>query len=225
MGPQGATGATGAAGATGATGATGSSGTNGATGATGSKGKDGIDGAAGATGAAGPAGPTGPAGPQGVPGTTGAAGAAGPAGPQGSVGPTGPAGASGSGGTTVATSETRSATTYGDLTTVGPAATVTIPASGRAMVILTANEANSSATGANTYMGFAVSGATTIAPSDAQTFNFANGGAANTVSVQGSATYLVTGLTAGSNTFTAKYRVNGATGTWSNRSIVVLPLP
>ncbi len=43
--------------------------------------------------------------------------------------------------------------------------------------------------------------------------------------VQGSATFFVTGLTAGSNTFTAKYRVTGGTGTYLNRTIIVIPLP
>jgi hypothetical protein len=35
----------------------------------------------------------------------------------------------------------------------------------------------------------------------------------------------LTGLTAGSNTFTAKYKVaGGGTGTWQNRRIVILPV-
>ena len=45
------------------------------------------------------------------------------------------------------------------------------------------------------------------------------------ISVQASATYLVSGLTAGSNTFTAKYRVDASTGTFVNRNIIVIPLP
>ena len=50
-----------------------------------------------------------------------------------------------------------------------------------------------------------------------------NGTGSNTD--QGSATFYVTGLTAGSNTFTAKYRVDAGTGTFANRTIVVIPLP
>ena len=42
--------------------------------------------------------------------------------------------------------------------------------------------------------------------------------------VQGSATFYVSGLTAGSNTFTAKYRGTVGTATFSNRSITVIPL-
>jgi hypothetical protein len=69
-------------------------------------------------------------------------------------------------------------------------------------------------------MAFAVSGASTVAASDAQAFS--NEGDKAT---QASATYVVTGLTGGSNTFTAKYRVSGNTGTFVNRSITVIPLP
>jgi hypothetical protein len=76
-------------------------------------------------------------------------------------------------------------------------------------------------------MGFAVSGATTLAASDAQSLvaGILGGGGAPRPDMQGSATYLVTGLTAGSNTFTAKYRVDGSTGTFANRNIIVIPLP
>jgi hypothetical protein len=41
---------------------------------------------------------------------------------------------------------------------------------------------------------------------------------------QGSGTYLVTGLTPGPTTFTAKYRVTSGQGTFAMRSIVVVPL-
>ncbi|MBI3358540.1 MAG: hypothetical protein HY037_02980 [Nitrospirae bacterium] len=42
---------------------------------------------------------------------------------------------------------------------------------------------------------------------------------------QVSATFYVTGLTAGSNTFTAKYKTSAGTATFVNRNIVVIPLP
>jgi hypothetical protein len=47
----------------------------------------------------------------------------------------------------------------------------------------------------------------------------------STTGFQGSATYVVTGLSAGSHTFTAKYRTTGNTETFANRSIIVIPLP
>lgn len=119
---------------------------------------------------------------------------------------------------TVATSETTTSTTFADLATVGPAVTVTTGTS--AMVIVTCRASNSNANKL-VVMGFAVSGATTVAASDTQSFTQSGGGA---VPAQGSAVYVVTGLTAGSNTFTAKYRVDANTGTFLNRSITVIPI-
>jgi hypothetical protein len=103
--------------------------------------------------------------------------------------------------------------------------TVTVPASGKVLVTVTA-ELSNSASAAHTYMGFAVSGATTVAASDAQALSFTNQSNASGMTFQASATYRVTGLTAGSNTFTAKYKVSAAsTGTYVNRNIIVIPLP
>ena len=59
-------------------------------------------------------------------------------------------------------------------------------------------------------MGFAISGATVRAASDTQAFSLLRGGAQGAVALQGSATFYVTGLTAGSTTFTAKYDVDHA---------------
>jgi hypothetical protein len=95
---------------------------------------------------------------------------------------------------------------YGDLTNptglVGPVATVDVSSSGRALVTITAQE---SSNGQGCYMSFAVSGATTLdpAPNDLQSLS-----SIGPFFSQGSATYLVTGLNAGSNTFTAKYRAD-----------------
>lgn len=117
----------------------------------------------------------------------------------------------------VATSQTRNSTSYGDLATVGPSASVVIGPSGLALVILHAKLDNS---GANTSrMSFAVSGATTVAASDVE--SLAQQGS-NTVEASG--VFMVTGLTPGTNVFTAKYRVHAGTGTFSNRQITVIPL-
>ena len=75
-------------------------------------------------------------------------------------------------------------------------------------------------------MGFAVSGATTVASSDTRVLLSAT---TKDAAVQASATYLVTGLTAGSNTFRAEYRndttadLTAATCTFADRSIIVIP--
>lgn len=121
---------------------------------------------------------------------------------------------------TVATSQSTTSTGYTDLATAGPAVTLTTGAN--ALVTVTA--AISNATGAdNAYMGFAVSAGTTVAAADASSLQSL--GMASLVGVQASATFGITGLNAGSNTFTAKYRCNAGTGEFANRTIIVQPQP
>lgn len=115
----------------------------------------------------------------------------------------------------VLTSETTTSTTYADLATAGPAVTATIGASGKALVIPSAILSNA---GGLALMSFAVSGATTVAATDDTT---ARSGA---VSVASAMPVLVTGLTPGSNTFTAKYRANTATASFERRRLTVIPL-
>lgn len=123
----------------------------------------------------------------------------------------------------VATSETTGSTTYTALTTAGPAVTVTTGVNGIALVYIKARMANTTDTAIN-YMSFAISGATTVAASDtfATQRRVSDNNAAG-LETSG-ALFLVTGLTAGSNTFTASYRVNAGTGTFDTRSILVVPL-
>jgi hypothetical protein len=123
------------------------------------------------------------------------------------------------GGATVATSETTASTTYADLATVGPAVTVTTGA--RAAVFVTASVANSTI-GANTFAAYDVTGATTIGANDARAINL-QPAAANQAGRFGAALF-ETGLTPGSNTFTMRYKVGSGTGTYLNRTIVVIPL-
>jgi acetolactate synthase regulatory subunit len=100
-------------------------------------------------------------------------------------------------------------------------------------VTVTANITSTGNNGAGVVQGFeafAVSGATTIAANDAQSVMVGVTGSstqhADTVQNQVSATYVVTGLTNGNNTFTLNYRSSGGdTITYSNRSIIVIPLP
>ncbi len=126
-------------------------------------------------------------------------------------------------------SGTTTSTSYDDLAgAAGPSVTVNIPASGKALVTVTASETNDTGS-AQDYMGFSVSNGQ--GPLDAMSYESEQppaGGALGNVPVdatyQGSGTYLVTGLTPGATTFTAKYRVTSGEGTFSMRSIVVLPL-
>lgn len=79
-----------------------------------------------------------------------------------------------------------------------------------------------STSGTNTFCSYAISGANTVAGSDAWALGGVSSGAGLTA-VTGSRVRLETGLTAGSNVFTEKYRVSTGTGTFSNRHIAVVP--
>ena len=118
----------------------------------------------------------------------------------------------------VATNQTTSSTSYTDLATAGPAVTLTTGT--KALVVVSCGLYNSAAN--STCMGFAVSGATTIAAADASAIEI--GGSNGTVFVAASRALLLTTLTAGSNVFTSKYRVSGGTGNFYNRAIVVIDL-
>lgn len=117
---------------------------------------------------------------------------------------------------TVATSQTTTSTSYTDLATTGPAVTVTTGTS--ALVSISAYLDNNSA-GQNSYMSFGVTGATTSAAVEARGLSFTGTGQGLT----GSRVFLMTGLTAGSNTFTMKYKVQSGTGTFINRELIVIP--
>jgi hypothetical protein len=125
----------------------------------------------GKPGPPGPRGPTGPTGPagggtgsQGPTGPTGAAsqvpgpqGAIGPTGPGGTPGPTGPAGTNGAAFATILPAQACTSNgVYADLATPGPSVIVTVPASGRVLVTLTA--AISKPSGAFAFMSFESSG-------------------------------------------------------------------
>lgn len=121
------------------------------------------------------------------------------------------------------TSGTRSlSTAYGDLSgsSVGP--TVTVETGTMALVAIRC-ELENSGTG-TCRMSYDVSGATSIAANDSRSFGF--GGVATAPSISGISVLHIggTSLTPGTNTFTAKYRITTGTGTFRQRSIVVLPL-
>lgn len=117
---------------------------------------------------------------------------------------------------TISTSQTTASTSFVDLATSGPAQTVTVGPSGCVEVVLTGNLSNSA--GNYAVMGVAVSGATTAAASDVTSLQHFG-----TSPRRGSYVALMTGLTPGSTTFTAKYRVTGGTGTFVDRNIIVKP--
>ena len=124
---------------------------------------------------------------------------------------------------TVATAQTTTTLTFTDLATAGPAVTVTTGT--KALVTVTAFCQGGGA-GQGASMGYAVSGATTVAATDISALrNEPNGGGVNAPAIRYSATTLITGLTAGSNVFTAKYKaLSGGAAEFKNRDISVIDL-
>ena len=118
----------------------------------------------------------------------------------------------------VATEQTTTSTSYTDLATTGPAVTVTIGASGKAKVTVSAQLSNSNA---NIFagVGMAVSGATTTA---AVTYILSSGGANAPQAM--SRSKVITGLAAGSTTFTLKYIAEANTAKFAVREIIVEPV-
>ena len=109
---------------------------------------------------------------------------------------------------------------YTDLTTPGPSVTVVTGTS--ALVGIGVRASNGSA-GSGSDMAFAVTGATTRAARGEEAVRFDS--TTGSAQAQAGSTALVTGLTAGTNTFICKYRVIlGGTATFSARRIWVLPL-
>lgn len=118
----------------------------------------------------------------------------------------------------IATSQSTTSTSYTDLATVGP--TVTITTGTTAYVTIQTLGSNTVAN--RQYMSFAVSGASTIA---AGTYEIGpvvvpTGGGVDAPLVL---SFVVTGLTAGSNTFTCKYKsLDGNSITYAKRFIQVV---
>lgn len=120
---------------------------------------------------------------------------------------------------TVATSETTGSLSFTNLTTPGPA--VTCVTGTQAIVCLYVNGGNNTV-GDGWEMGYAVSGATTIAASDPQSIGYVTMPASAAIFVSG--VFLVA-LTAGTNTFTCQYLcANGGTAKFLYRKIFVIPL-
>lgn len=119
-----------------------------------------------------------------------------------------------------AAQNTTSIATYGDLATVGPVVTVTTGVS--VIYGFTANISNGTGGGGG-QMAIAITGATTIAADDSRMIyvkSFGNGIATRLGQVQ-----FQPGLTAGSNTLTAKYTTpTGGTATFADRHLFAIPL-
>lgn len=121
----------------------------------------------------------------------------------------------------VAAAEGTISATFTDLATPGPAVTLDIGASGKALVIVSAREVSTTST---PVMSYAISGATTVAADDADSLAITVTGGASLLGAA-SRLSLASGLNPGSTTFTAKYRRVGATTiTFDQRNITVFAL-
>jgi len=117
----------------------------------------------------------------------------------------------------VDTSETSTSTSYTNLATNGPVLTATTGT--QALSWLQCSMSNTNAA-AGTYASLEISGATTLAASDARGLY-----------LQSPAGYDVrcgvctlNATTPGSNTFRMQYKVASGTGTWLRRRLIVMPL-
>lgn len=122
----------------------------------------------------------------------------------------------------VDTSQTRSSTSYGDLSTVGPQLTCSVSPSGRLLVQVSC-WAESNVAGDGALMGIALSGAN-VAPADDREAQVVYIGTANSL-VAASKVTLITGLNPGNTTVTAKYKsLFGGAAEFTLRHLWVLPL-
>jgi hypothetical protein len=118
-------------------------------------------------------------------------------------------------------SGTTTSSSFTDLsgTTVGPAVTAV---TGTSALIWFSAQMQCAAAGTVTQVAVAVSGATTQAADN--TIDIYTDGLGAGQAQRNSVIHLFTGLTAGTNTFTMKYRVGASTGTFYDRSIGILAL-
>ena len=121
--------------------------------------------------------------------------------------------------TSVATNENTTSTSYTDLTTPGPSLTVSCGTI--ALIYFAASQANDTANSA-CLSSVEVSGASSVAASDSWALLSDGVQAGNFVRY--GMFHVFTGLTAGSNTFTMKYRAGSSTARFQRREIAVIPL-
>lgn len=121
----------------------------------------------------------------------------------------------------VSASESTSSTTPVDLTTPGPAVTVT---TGANALVFISSEMNNNTSTAFSQAGYGVSGATSITADITRGIELR--AAATNQQIRAGITHMETGLTPGSNVFTMKYWASsgGGSGLFANRRIIVMAL-
>jgi hypothetical protein len=123
---------------------------------------------------------------------------------------------------TVGTQQSTSSTSYTNLATSGPAVTLTTGT--KVLVIVSCANGSTSVDNEVGTMDFEVSGATTRSATDATMLSLHNQGSTSPYLPRASSVSFLT-VTAGSNTFTAKYRSRGGGSiAFNNREITVIDL-
>lgn len=118
---------------------------------------------------------------------------------------------------TVLTEQSTTSTTYTNLTTTGPAVTVT---TGTFAIVSISALAYHGTANAQCWMSFEVTGASSVAASDDRAILW-DGGAAGSGNQESYGISHGVTLTGGSNTVTAKYRTNTGTATFLGRKLTV----
>jgi hypothetical protein len=119
----------------------------------------------------------------------------------------------------ISTAQSTSSSSYTDLATVGP--TVSLVTGSTVIVMIAGRGTDDLNDGANAFMSWAVSGATTVSASDTYSW-YENQGLNDAF---GTNIAIYTSLTPGFNTFTAKYKKSGgSSSTFDRRGMVVIAL-
>jgi hypothetical protein len=119
----------------------------------------------------------------------------------------------------IATAETTTSTTYGNLATAGPdTGTVVVGPSGRARIVIAGEIENNTAGQSGYISAMVATGPTAVGPADSRSLKFTS--AAVGAALQASREVVFSGLTPGAYNFRLQYRVTGGTGTFRSRQII-----
>jgi len=123
----------------------------------------------------------------------------------------------------VLTAENTSSTTYANLATAGPS--VTLNTGTEVLITISSILGQGADAGQTIHAGVEVSGASTVSASNNYSL-FLNGDdfVSSSGNVSLSTTFKLSGLTAGSNTFTMKYRCSSSSARFENRHITVFAI-
>lgn len=120
----------------------------------------------------------------------------------------------------VTTAQTRTSTSFGDLTTVGPTVTITTGVSALVWFAVAMSHSNANS---QCSASVAVSGASTIKANNHWRIIHDGKAAGNVTRTMGMHRFAAE-LKPGSNTFKVQYKSNGSTATFSRRYLAVMPL-